>query len=104
MAEAKKKTHAKAEVLDAAARARVDAHAAVDAQFDRAEALASVPQKVIDPNEHAALLTHTGQKPERDLSDAPPPGLLGPHSETLNPVADPADVDTSVAGNEDKSA
>lgn len=83
---------------DPAAQRRADRHAELDAELDREEALASVPQKVTDPNEAAALDTLTGQKPERDMSDAPPPGQLGPHAESVNPVPDPADVNTSVAG------
>lgn len=87
-----------------AEQARQDAHDAVDERHDRAVAMASVPQKVTDANEAAALLTITGQKPERDLSDAPPPGQLGPHMESVNPVDDPADVNTSVAGPEGDQA
>jgi len=87
---------------DPAVQAREDAKQTrrddLEAQLDRADALASVPQKVVDPNEAAALLTITGQRPIRDESDAPAPGQLGPHSEAANPVGDPADVNTSVAG------
>ncbi len=75
-----------------ARKARMDE---LEAQLDREEALAAVPQKVIDPNEAAALETITGQVPIRDTSDAPPPGQLGPHSETESPVADSADVNTT---------
>lgn len=83
---------------DDAAAARQAAHDLVDERHDRAEALTSVPQKVIDPNEAAALETITGQKPIRDESDAPPPGELGPHEESENPVADSADTNTSPKG------
>jgi hypothetical protein len=61
---------------------RKQAHDDLDAQLDRQEAMAAVPQKVIDPNESAAMETITGQAPIRDMSDAPPPGQLGPHEES----------------------
>jgi hypothetical protein len=76
---------------DARKAAREAAHAAVDEQHDRAEALASSPQKVTDGNETAALQTITGQVPERDLSDAPSPNVLGPHH-SIDPDEDPAKI------------
>lgn len=51
----------------------------MEARHERALAQVSVPQKVIDGNETAALASITGQKPVRDMSDAPPPNRLGPH-------------------------
>jgi hypothetical protein len=64
---------------DPAAEARAARHAELDAQLDREDALAAVPQKVTDGNETAALATITGQKPIRDESEAPPANELGPH-------------------------
>lgn len=67
----------------------------VHAQFDRAEALASVPQKVTDGNETAALETQTGQVPLRDTSEAPSPNELGPHHST-DPDEDPSKINDPV--------
>lgn len=50
---------------------------AVAARHERELAMASVPQKVVDGNETAALASITGQKPVRDESDAPDPEPLG---------------------------
>lgn len=83
--------------------AREDAHAAVDERHDRSRALASVPQKVIDANEAAALATVTGNKPPRDTSEAPEadPSILGPnkngdtHTPEEQAALDAGDADTS---------
>lgn len=80
---------------DAPVDARAEAHEQIDAQHDRAEALASNPQKVIDGNETAALETVTGQKPVRDTSEAPSPNELGPHHST-DPNEDPAKANDPV--------
>lgn len=80
---------AQSEHRDALAQARQDEVDRVHATFDRAEALASNPQKVTDGNETAALETITGQKPVRDMSEAPSPNELGPHHST-DPDEDPA--------------
>lgn len=50
-----------------------------EAAQERELAMASVPQKVVDGNETAAIASLTGQVPVRDMSDAPPPNRLGPH-------------------------
>jgi hypothetical protein len=70
---------------------------AFKARQDRALALASVPQKVVDGNEAAALATITGQKPVRDESDAPPPNELGPHH-SGDDSAESEKVDAEVKG------
>lgn len=65
-------------VADVEAR-REQALEELNARFDREAALAGGgPQPVTDGNEVSALETITGQKPERDLSNAPPPEPLGP--------------------------
>ena len=73
--------------------AREQELAEVNERHDRAEALAAVPQKVIDGNETAALETQTGQVPIRDMSDAPPPNELGPHHSD-DPNEDPAKINS----------
>jgi hypothetical protein len=80
---------------DAKAELRVNIQEAHDAEvavleekLARAMAIAAPVQKVIDPNEAAALKTLTGQKPERDTSEAPEPGVLGAHNNGLPTTAD----------------
>lgn len=78
-ADAKKQDDPHAKRLEDLKAAQAQELEAFQAQQERALALAAVPQKVVDGNEAAALLTITGQKPVRDESDAPPPNELGPH-------------------------
>lgn len=77
MAEAKKKRDAHAQQREALKAAHEELKAEFDYRHERAMALLSVPQKVVDGNETAALETITGWKPLRDESDAPPPEPLG---------------------------
>lgn len=72
------KDDAQAEHREALVAALDEEKQALDAQHDRAMALAAPIQKVTDGNETAALATITGQVPVRDMSDAPPPNPLGP--------------------------
>lgn len=78
---------AQAEVRAAIKESVEEAKALAQAEADRALALAAPIQKVVDANEHAAMLSLTGQLPVRDMSDAPPPGRLGPHTDE-NPLTD----------------
>ena len=73
------KNDAQAEHREALKAALDEEKAAADARYERALALASPVQPVLDGNETAALATITGQKPIRDMSNAPPPNELGPH-------------------------
>lgn len=78
MADAKaKKKDALADYRENLAKEHEAEHAELQERHDHAMAMASVPQKVVDPNEAAALETITGQKPLRDDSEAPEPAVLG---------------------------
>lgn len=68
---------AHAQQREALKRQHEELKAAHDEAYKRAEAMLSVPQKVVDGNETAALATITGWKPLRDESDAPEPAVLG---------------------------
>lgn len=98
MADAKKLDY-HAQNLEVLKAAQVEDLEAFKAQQERAVALASVPQKVVDGNETAALATITGQKPIRDESDAPPANELGPHhSGEGSPASDAIDAEVKGKG------
>lgn len=72
---------AQSEVREGLVAALEENKAQADADHERALAMAAPIQKVTDGNETAALMSITGQRPVRDMTDAPPPNELGPHHE-----------------------